>query len=279
MIINVIPDWNDKGLTEDTTGADVEMRFNILATMGPGESGRDLELLEARAALLEQSPLFFGNLVRKEIGIPERLARTAYAATVRYALPDKGDRPEGDDSGWGWSFDTTGGTSHVTQSIATIGNYGPGGRPAPDYRGAIGVSSDSVEGVDVVTPNLSFTISRNFPAIVPSQFLVMLAKFTGKVNATPFYGFAPGEVLFNGAGGSQSGIEPWNIQYKFTVSPNAENLTIGNIVVPFKRGWDYLWVRYADQMDTDSTSKVIKQPISAHLVQVYHYVSFTGLGV
>ena len=41
-----------------------------------------------------------------------------------------------------------GGTQHITQSIATIQKYAPPGKTAPDFKGAIGVTHDSVEGVD-----------------------------------------------------------------------------------------------------------------------------------
>jgi hypothetical protein len=44
-----------------------------------------------------------------------------------------------------------GGTQHITQSLATIQKYAAAGT-APDFGGAIGVTHDSVEGVDITVP-------------------------------------------------------------------------------------------------------------------------------
>src|SRR4051794_17649828 len=41
-----------------------------------------------------------------------------------------------------YSFDTGGGTTKVTQSLATINRYAAGGATPPDFQGAIGVSED-----------------------------------------------------------------------------------------------------------------------------------------
>ena len=46
-----------------------------------------------------------------------------------------------------FSFDTGGGTTHITQSLQTINKYAPVGKVAPDFKGAIGVTHDSVEGI------------------------------------------------------------------------------------------------------------------------------------
>jgi hypothetical protein len=40
------------------------------------------------------------------------------------------------------SFDTGGGTTHITQSVQTIASYAPPGEDPPDFQGAIGVSTD-----------------------------------------------------------------------------------------------------------------------------------------
>ena len=55
-------------------------------------------------------------------------------------------------------------------------------------------------------------------------------------------------------------------------------MPVGNIIVPFKRGWDYVWTRYVD--DEDATAKVaIKTAASAHLDQVATYSNFALLGI
>ena len=58
----------------------------------------------------------------------------------------------------------------------------------------------------------------------------------------------------------------------------AYNITAGNIVIPEKRGWDYLWFRYADAKD-ESANIMVKRPTSAHLEQVFDYNNFALLGI
>ncbi len=101
---------------------------------------------------------------------------------------------------------------------------------------------------------------------------------TACVNNDAFKGFAPGEVLFLGASGTQRGQEDWEITFKFAASPNATGLVIGEITGINKKGWEYLWVRYADAEDT--TAKVlVKKPIAVYVEQVYPMAAFAGLGI
>ncbi len=60
--------------------------------------------------------------------------------------------------------------------------------------------------------------------------------------------------------------------------PSAYNIVAGNIVIPVKRGWDYLWFRYADAED-DSAKVMVKRPVSAHLERVFDYTNFALLGI
>ena len=45
-----------------------------------------------------------------------------------------------------------------------------------------------------------------------------------------------------------------------------------------KKGWEYLWVRYADVED-DAAKVLVKRPIGAYVEQVYDYASFLALGI
>ena len=94
----------------------------------------------------------------------------------------------------------------------------------------------------------------------------------------PFRGFAPGEVLFVGAAGSVRGPEDWEITFRFAASPNVANLAVGSIGGITKRGWDYLWIRYADMVD-DAARMLVKRPLSVYVEQVYPYTNFGGLGI
>lgn len=176
-----------------------------------------------------------------------------------------------------FSFDTGGGTIHVTQSLATLGSYAPPGKTAPSFQGAIGVSTDSVEGTDITSPIYNFSETHYLPvAYVTGAYKATLFFLTGKVNAGGFKGFAAGEVLFLGASGSQRGEDDWEISFRFAASPNAMGLTIGPISGINKRGWDYLWVRYADAEDQHV---LVKQPLAVYVEKLYEEANFGLLGI
>ena len=178
-----------------------------------------------------------------------------------------------------YQFDTGGGTQHITQSIANIGKYAPDGQTAPDFQGAIGVTHDSVEGVDIEIPSYNFSETHYLSnSVVTAAYKQTLAALSKKVNNAPFKDFEAGEVFFHGASGSKTGDDKWEITFSFAASKNATNITIGDIVVPAKKGWQYLWVRYADSED-NSAKRVVKKPIAAYVEKVYEEADFSGLGI
>ena len=90
-----------------------------------------------------------------------------------------------------------------------------------------------------------------------------------------------GEVLFLGASGtkrSRKATAPWEITYRFAVSPNKAGFRVGDIQVNRKRGWDYLWVRYADKV-AEGGRNVVKKPVAAYVEQVYPEGDFGNLGL
>ena len=178
-----------------------------------------------------------------------------------------------------YSFDTGGGTQHVTQSIANVGKYAATGFTAPDFMGAIGVTDDRVEGTDITVPVFNFTETHYIEkALVTGAYKLALFSLTGKVNGSGFKGFAKGEVLFLGASGSKRGLDDWEITFRFAASPNVAGLSLGSITGISKEGWQYLWVRFID--DEDPTAKaLIKRPVSAYVEQVYSYGDFSNLGI
>ncbi len=192
------------------------------------------------------------------------------------------------------SFDTTGGTQHITQAaqgdiVGVSGNAITTASPerrfppsAPMMNGAIGVDSNGVNGVDIVSPQLQWQESYDVPnAYITSAYIRGLAGITGTVNNASFRGFAAGEVLFLGCLGSQEwddqkGRGPWSLTYRFVASQNVTNKTIGSISGIDKKGHEYLWVRYEDAV---SSSSLIKQPKAVYVDKVYMDGDFSGLGI
>lgn len=234
--------------------------------------------VEARTALVNASPLvydLYNNgidlLVRESITL-EPVGDLLWEGIVRYGI-----FPQTNESVF--AFDTGGGTQHVTQSLATVGAYAPPGKTAPDFQGAIGVTADSVEGVDITVPVYQFSETHYLAAeLITPAYKAALFFLTGKVNGGPFRGFAPGECLFLGASGSKRGLGDWEITFRFAASPNASNLRVGEITGIAKKGWEYLWVRYADAEDTNAKT-LVKKPIAAYVEQVYEYGDFGLLGI
>ncbi len=202
---------------------------------------------------------------------------TDWTGHVQYGKIETAGSPpvaEGESS---FSFDTTGGTQHVTQSKQTISKTAPVGQTAPDFKGAIGVTKDSVQGVDVTVPTYRFSKTLGISnSLVTDTYKQALCDLTGKVNDDTFEGFDAGEVLFLGASGSRRGDDDWVITFNFAAQKNATNITIGDITVPAKKGLEYLWVRYEDAEDA-AAKKLVKRPTAAYVEKVYDLGDFDDL--
>ena len=179
-----------------------------------------------------------------------------------------------------FAFDTGGGTKHLNQSLKTDGRYP---NNAPDFAGAIEVDNEgNVNGVDVTMPVLNFTETHTLSGSrVSTSYKKTLASLTGTVNRSGFRGFSAGEVLFLGASGtkrSKKSSAPWEITYRFAVSPNRAGFKVGDIQVTRKYGWDYLWVRYADKV-AEGGKNVVKKPVGVYVEMVYPEGDFGNLGI
>lgn len=232
----------------------------------------------AHAALVDASPEYYDPwggmvmvLMRRDV-VVRRVGPELWTGSVRY-----GQTGEAGESIF--SFDTAGGTQHITQSLQNVGEYAPPGKSAPKHKGAIGVTQSAVEGVDIIVPVYQFSETHYLAAsMITLSYKVLLSLLTGRVNDAAFKGFEGGEILFLGAMGWKRGLGDWEINYRFAASPNATNLTIGDIVGINKQGWQYLWVRYMDAVDEDASSPV-KIPQAVYVEQVYEYANLSQLGI
>lgn len=214
----------------------------------------------------------------------EYLGDNAWQLKVTYIKEGAEDDQQQDPLKRTRSFDTGGGTSHRTQA-ETETRFG---NNAPDMKKAIGVDGDSVAGVDIVVPALTWTETYDVPAAyVTADYIKSLGKLTGTVNNDTFRTFDAGEVLFVGASGSQEwdsqkGDGPWSLSYKFVQSSNAGSgatlpaITVGDIQGIEKKGHEYLWVRYEAAVDgTD----LLKRPKYVYVNGVYRSADFSQLGI
>lgn len=169
MAVTVTEKIDSRESTSGKSGT-VDLKYLITGTASD---------IEAMDALAMQTPLFYGEYTRQSrhiepIGDPT--VSLAWEGTVRYGeeeLP-----PETGESSF--SFDTGGGTQHITQSISTEHKYAASGKTAPNFNGAIGVTRDSVEGVDITMPVYNFSETHYFSnAIVTDSYKALLFHKTG----------------------------------------------------------------------------------------------------
>ena len=212
--------------------------------------------------------------------VTERVNKDTWKVKAIWKREDGGEDDDDEEETSSFAFDTGGGTMHRNQSLKTVSKVP---NDAPDFNGAIEVDNEgNVNGVDVTMPVLNFTETHVMKGSrVSTSYKKSVAALTGTVNRSGFRGFSAGEVLFLGASGTKRGKKndsPWEITFRFAVSPNQSSLQVGKLKVSNKRGWDYLWVRYADKV-AENKKNVIKEPVAAYVEQVYPEGDFGNLGL
>lgn len=263
MAVTVHEKWESRESSEGESPS-VDLIYSVRGTNDD---------LSAKAALALASPILYDGLVRQTLHLA-RVAEDTWEGSVRY-----GTRKPAETGDSSYQFDTGGGTQHITQSLETVGRYAPSGKTPPDFKGAVGVTHDNVEGLDITVPVYNFSETHYVAtAQVTDAFKTALFFLTGKVNGAAFRGFSPGEVLFLGASGSKRGEDDWEITFRFAASPNIQNLSIAGITGIAKKGWEYLWVRYADDEDTNA-KVLVKKPVGVYIERVYETGNFSGLGI
>lgn len=186
------------------------------------------------------------------------------------------------------SFDTTSGSAHITQANTTNiagltaaegqSSYATAGATAPDTEGAIDIEGDQVRGVDVTVPAFAFSETWTFPSeSLVTKYLETIYALTGKINDAPWRIFDKGEVLFLGARGQlDREASKCQVTYSFSVSPNQENITVGQITNIKKGGWDYMTVTYETAAVGGS---IIKRPRFVYVNSVYEGGDFSKLKI
>lgn len=176
-----------------------------------------------------------------------------------------------------YQFETTGGTVHVDRSVATVQSKRAGGGTAPSFGGLIGVNGEEVAGCDIIVPTFSFSETHTLSnATVDGAYKLALFAATGKVNNAGFKGFSTGEVLFLGASGTQRNGEDWEVNFRFLAAENQSGLTVGGITGINKKGHEYLWVHFANDV---SEQRLVKKIDTVLVEQVYQTHNFANIGI
>ena len=236
---------------------------------------------EARTALLSAPtttiPAALGGLIRSSPDFDvEEVGPGFFHGTAKWVSPNLVSLA-GSKS---FSFDSTGQTSHITNSLGNVHASWASGAFDRDTKGAINVSSDgSVGGADIIVPQTSFQIEITLDAgDFTQEYIKTVSYLVGKVNDSAYLGYQPGELLLAKASGSQKDYERATMQFGFMVSENGQ-AEIEGLTPIDKYGWELLWVYYTDKESTTTPKYMMKVPTEMYTEQVYHYVDFDGLNI
>lgn len=216
----------------------------------------------------------YGDLVLRNTRITARLSETSWAVIAYYTKEP-----------WIWpdsqiTFDTSGGTEHITQAIETINSYGS--KATTENKSTIGFDGRSVRGCDIVVPVYKWSETKYFYDFqITDAYKTILRNLTGRVNDDTFKGFAAGEVLFLGVSGTRGGDfgnASWELLFNFASSPNRTGIEIGDITGVAKKGWEYMDIRYADTPDL-TNYQVLRKPTAVYIHRVYYDGDFSTLAI
>jgi len=232
---------------------------------------------DARATALASIPTTYNSIPRSGIVISERVNATTWKAVASYDQPDSGGGSDTATLENTFTFETGGGTQNVKQGLATTVKF-PADAASID---GIGFDGENVNGVDIITSQYQWSETYWFsPALVTTDYKITLSAIVGTVNDATFRNFAAGEVLFLGASGTKQGNGWWQITFKFARERNATGLIVGSITGIAKTGWQYMWVRYEDDVGgTGANKALVKKAKAVYVETVYTSWSFNGLGI
>ncbi len=182
---------------------------------------------------------------------------------------------------------------HVTQSKETkyrltsadtnppTANGGLGS--APDQKGAIGVTIDSVQGCDILVPKFEFTLSRQ-RLYVDFPYIRTLRNMVGKTNNASFYGFPANTLIYLGCEptSSISTLDTgdkfvfWNLAHSFGYEETRLAQIVGGVTIPTKRGWEYVWALYKPIIDSAAVggAQLTQNPTGIYVERMYDEANY-----
>lgn len=203
----------------------------------------------------------------------DRVSRTKWDFTLEYSVKEPSDPGT-----YTISVDTTGGTILQTSAYDQA-KYDATGKTGSDFGYSIDVQDGVAQGVQRVIPALKIDIRAKIASAYissPLTYSKLIAQLTGTTNNAAIYDDTPlssgtifeaGELLFMGATGDVVGESP-ALTFHYLASKNVTGLTIGDITGISKKGHEYLWFAFFN--DIDSTTKLpVQKPRAAYVAQVY----------
>ena len=243
--------------------------------------GEGIDESDVKAKAQSDIPSTYAGLELDDVEVAERINAGTWKVVARYKKPDNQSAypytPTPDNS---YTFDTGSETQRITQSLETVGKYGP--KASNDLKGAIGWDGEEVKGVDVRVPAPTWTETHWFSDDdFTASYRRTLLRMAFKTNNASWRGWSTGEVLFLGATCNRRGDDwddPWEVTYKFAIRENRTGIEAGEITGIAKKGWEYMWVQYAKVEDT-ATKQVVKKPVAVYVEKVYYSTDFADLDI
>lgn len=208
--------------------------------------------------------------IRIESGGNERLWR----ARVIYQVGGGGGAPPPETNEVRFAFDTGGGVKILTHALEHLQDVAESG-PAPNHNGAINVTKDGPQGVEVVVANYGFTATKYVANSDIAAARTAAFACTGHTNDDNFLGFAAGEVLLLRVTGAPRSAEDYEVVYQFLANQNKTSWEpVPGFTGVNKKGWEYLWVEHAETVDGNHA---VVTPIAVHVERVYDEADFDAL--
>lgn len=176
-----------------------------------------------------------------------------------------------------YSWETAGGTKRLMKSYDVVSSHidpAIGGTP-PDIKGAIGLSKDGVEGVDVPANQFSWSVTYEF-AFVTRKYLRTLRNLTNTVNAYEWQGRDVRGIRFDGSSGRIGKDGKAEVTFRFTEMDRQTFVAVGAMVIPEIKGFDHLDIGFGGAV---SESFKIEVPQRAYVHKIYLEADFTELGI
>ena len=161
------------------------------------------------------------------------------------------------------------------KSAQHIYSYPPG-PDTPNHGGMIGVEGDQVEGEEIVIPACRINYHVKYPAsYVNESWICQMARQVGKVNVDAWRNLSPGECLYMGMEGEESGgTAPVEITHSIACSENIIDQIVLGIGGVSKDGWDVAWVESKPGV---SNGKPVRTPAYVHIERPYLRTSFANM--
>lgn len=214
-------------------------------------------------------------------------AQTLAAAAGAEVAADEADNVS-DALGTANTTTSTALTAAAAAVTAADADQDPGGNGVPNFRGAIGVNGNEVEGTEIEVGAVEFSITKRWKlAVVPASYFVTLSEFTSRspVNDDDYsiywmgqtLTFPEGSLRFRGASIKQNSDAEVEITYQFAYSRGilaADGYHVGNSALITKEGHEYAWIMFRRAEDQSQT---IARPQALIVEKVYPKLPFGTL--